>query len=77
MSGRKLKMLFFGDILMKHSTVKKWRFAITSELTLPHRFEMREDGSAHKWKEKQEDVAEKIVIRHMEAQREGGNRTLQ
>lgn len=77
MSGKKLKMLFFGDILMRHGKVKRRRFTITSDLTLPHRFEMREDGSAHKWKEKQEDVAEKIVIRHMEAQREGGKLTLQ
>ena len=68
MSGRKLKMLFFGDILMRHGKVKRWRFTITSDLTLPHRFEMREDGSAHKWKEKQEDVAEKIVSENIACQ---------
>lgn len=47
MNGRNLKMFFLWDILMRHSKVKRLRFAITSDLTLPHRFELRVDGTVY------------------------------
>ena len=32
---------------MRHSKVKRLRFAIPSDLALPHRSELRVDGTAH------------------------------